>query len=159
MLSDQPKSQKSRSSNDPDHDLGMRVRVGMIFRRLTLVPIPVVSVIRSFNLPAILVVLDHRFFQFPSRWVVPLLCHTPCSRSRLKRFLSGKYLAWKRSFIYKNFPTPVAAVSATSFAPTNFRQSKHQKSILNPNPPELSFAPAKAQDHYDLARKTTHIST
>lgn len=81
----------------------MRVGVGMIFRRLFLVSISVISVIRSFNLPAILVVLDHRFFQFSTRGVVPLLCHTPYSRSRLVRCLPGKYLVWKRSFLCSSF--------------------------------------------------------
>ncbi|RMR02209.1 hypothetical protein ALP93_200226 [Pseudomonas syringae pv. helianthi] len=75
----------------------------MIFRRFFLVSISVISVIRSFNLPTILVVLDHRFLQFSSRGVVPLLCHSPYSRSRLVRFLPGKYLVWKCSFRCSNF--------------------------------------------------------
>lgn len=57
--------------------MDMRVGVGMIFRRLFLISISVISVIRSFNLPTILVVLDHRFFQFfHSRGCVSPVSHS-----------------------------------------------------------------------------------
>lgn len=93
--------------------------IGKIFRRLFLVSISLISVVLSFNLPTILVVLDHRFLQFTSRGVVPHPCHTPYSKDRLMRFLPVSTSSGNAPSVAETFVPPVAAVPATSFEPNS----------------------------------------
>ena len=97
----------------------------MILRGLFLISIPMIRVIRYPNLSAIMVVLDHRLFQLPGSWVIPLLRRTFCARRRLMRLLSGEHLIWKCSFLGNDFLPARRSCTCYLLRPYNFCSAFH----------------------------------